>query len=272
MKIHKLNLLILLVSTIAVSAQERDVSKWIEIPRPKDSKSVEGALWDYRMNQSTNKWRVFCDGQKVCAALTTQTNLVTGEVPVFRPEAEKFRHVAATLKVADGWLVGFNDGEWGGALYWFNPDGTAKYKISHGNIVGFVQTSNGIFAISGLAHLGLSEGNILSISQSSNRAPWETTTRWRLPQAPRAIVQHPDGNWLIVLSDSFVSATLDGKIKTLIKEARWWNFSPNSMVLSDDARTAYIGMRQFVAKVTLKNGRVSFFVPDRSYLNQLPKE
>jgi hypothetical protein len=31
-------------------------------------------------------------------------------------------------------------------------------------------------------------------------------------------------------------------------------------------------MRQFVAKITLKNGRVSFFVPDRSYLNQLPNE
>jgi sugar lactone lactonase YvrE len=75
-----------------------------------------------------------------------------------------------------------------------------------------------------------------------------------------------------VLTDSLVSVTPDGQIKTLIKEARWWEFSPNSMVLSDDAKTVYVGMRQFVAKITLKNGKVSFFVPDRSYLNQLPKE
>ena len=191
---------------------------------------------------------------------------------MFKPEAEKFRHVAATLKVADGWLVGFNDGEWGGALYWFSPDGTAKYKISKHQIVDYIQTSDEVFAIEGLAHLGLSEGSIISISQSSNQGPWEVTAQCRLPQAPRAIIQHPDGNWLIVLSDSFVSVTPDGKIKTIVQNARWWSLYPRSMVLSDDAKTVYVGMRQFVARVTLKNGKVSFFVPDRSYLNQLPKE
>jgi sugar lactone lactonase YvrE len=75
-----------------------------------------------------------------------------------------------------------------------------------------------------------------------------------------------------VLSDSFVSVTPGGKIQTIVKEARWRGLSPNSMCLSDDEKTVYVGMRQFVARVTLKNGRVSFFTPDRSYLNQLPKE
>jgi hypothetical protein len=93
-----------------------------------------------------------------------------------------------------------------------------------------------------------------------------------LPQAPRAIVQHPAGNWLIVLSDSFVSVTPDGKIKTIVPNARWWSLYPRSMVLSDDAKTVYVGMRQFVAKITLKNARGSFLVPDRSYLDRLPKE
>jgi len=273
MKLNKkLSLLLLLVTTTALLAQERDVSKWIEIPCPKDPQSAEGALWFYRANYSTNEWRVFRDNQAVCAMLKTKTNLVTGEVPKFTPETGKFRRVAASLKVADGWLVGFNHGEWGGALYWFSPDGTEKYEISKGNIVDFIQASNRIFAISGLAHLGLSEGSILSISQSSNQTPWQITNRWRLPQAPEVVIQHPDGDLLIALSDSFVSVTLDGKIKTIVKEGRWGSLYPFSMVLSGDARTAYVGMRQFVAKVTLKNGRVSFLVPDRSYLNQLPKE
>jgi len=275
MKIHKLNLLILLVSTIALFAQERDVSKWIEIPRPKDSKSVEGALWDYRANQSTNVWRVFRDGQRVCAVLTTQTNFATKEVPKFSMEAEHFAHASATLKVSDGWLVGFNRGEWGGALYWFSADGTAKSKISKNKIVDFVQSNGGNLAIVNggyMNYTSLSVGLIISISQSSNQAPWQVATVCRLPQAPCAVVQHPDGTLLVVLSDSFVSITLDGKIKTIVKEGRWETLSPNSVVLSDDTKTAYVGMRQFVAKITLKNGKVSFLVPDRSYLNQLPKE
>ena len=33
-----------------------------------------------------------------------------------------------------------------------------------------------------------------------------------------------------------------------------------------------VGVRQFVAKIALKDRRVSFLIPDRSYLNPLPKE
>jgi hypothetical protein len=67
------------------------VSKWIEVACPKDSKSVDGVLWDYRANHSTNVWHVFLDGQTVSAVLTPQTNLATKEVPKFSPEAEKFK-------------------------------------------------------------------------------------------------------------------------------------------------------------------------------------
>jgi hypothetical protein len=276
MKVYKkLGLLMLFATAATLFAQERDVSKWIEIPCPKDAQSTEGVLWHYRANYSKHEWRVFHDGQKVYAALTTQTNLTAREGPMFKPEAQEFRHVAATLKIADGWLVGFNDGEWGGALYWFSPDGTAKYKISKYQIIDFVQNSSGIYAIVNwgfMCFTNLSDGLIISISQSSNQVPWEVAIVCRLPQAPGAIVQHADGNWLVALSDSFVSVTPDGKIRTIVKAGRWDALWPNSVVLSDDAKTAYIGMRQFVAKITLKNGRVSFLVPDRSYLNQLPKD
>ena len=37
------------------------------------------------------------------------------------------RHV---LGVADGWLVGFNAGEFGGGLWWFSFDGKRSKRIS----------------------------------------------------------------------------------------------------------------------------------------------
>jgi hypothetical protein len=272
---RKLSLLILLAATTALFAQECDVSKWVEIPCPKNSKSKEGVLWDYRASQSTNKWHIYRDGQKVCAVLAARANKATEEIPQFKVEEEHFDHASATIKVSDGWLVGFNRGEWGGALYWFSSDGTNKYRISKNRVVDFIKSDDQVFAIVAGGYMSYTSpwvGLIISISQSSNQGPWQMSTMCRLPQSPCAIVQHPDKSLLVVLDDSFVSATPDGKIRTIVKEAHWANLAPNTMVLSEDSKTAFIGMHQFVAKVTLKNGRVSFLVPDRSFLNeQLPK-
>jgi len=141
MKLNKqLSLQILFATATTLFAQERDVSKWVTIPCPKDEPSAEGALWNYRANYSKYSWRVFREGQKICAALTSQTNFATKEVPKFTLEAEHFNHASATFKVSDGWLVGFNRGEWGGALYWFGASGTANYTISKHPIVDFIQT------------------------------------------------------------------------------------------------------------------------------------
>ena len=51
------------------------------------------------------------------AALETAQQIVGGR---HRPSA----------RVDDGWLVGFNKGEFGAALYWFSADGKQNYKIS----------------------------------------------------------------------------------------------------------------------------------------------
>jgi hypothetical protein len=48
----------------------------------------------------------------------------------FEPEAGEDRSgERRALRVSDGWIVGFNDGEFGGGLWWFDPEGQSSNRI-----------------------------------------------------------------------------------------------------------------------------------------------
>jgi hypothetical protein len=55
-----------------------------------------------------------------------------------------------SCKVADGWIVAFNAGEFGAGLWWFSPDGKGRYKIAEAWVRGFYSTDGGLLAIEGL--------------------------------------------------------------------------------------------------------------------------
>ena len=70
------------------------------------------------------------------------------------PRPVNFVALSAFARVDDGWLIGFNHGEFGAALYWFSLDGNRNYKISDHQVVDFISTPDGFLAVEGLAHLG----------------------------------------------------------------------------------------------------------------------
>ena len=49
-----------------------------------------------------------------------------------------------SVKVSDGWIIGFNAGEFGAGLWWFSPDGKKREKISGDQVVGFFVTDAGL--------------------------------------------------------------------------------------------------------------------------------
>ena len=57
-----------------------------------------------------------------------------------------------SVKISDGWIIGFNAGEFGAGLWWFSPDGKKREKISEDQVVGFFVTDAGLLALEGLAH------------------------------------------------------------------------------------------------------------------------
>jgi hypothetical protein len=266
----------LLLLTLSLRAAEpeylRDIAKWQEVAVPSESDQGARMAWFYAANYSKHEWRVFTKDGQPQAQLSDETPEKRPVQPSFIPEAGRFHRASACAAVDDGWLIGFNQGEFGAALYWFSRDGKSSYKISDHQVVDFFSLSNCVYAIEGLAHLSLSQGSVICITRRKDSEHWQATSVAKLPFAPYAVSLHRDGTMLITLSDSLVAIGSDHKIRTLLPDAPWGGLYPNSSVLSQDGQILYIGMRQFVGEFDLITKKLRLLIPARQFLNKLPKK
>jgi hypothetical protein len=249
---------------------EKDLSKWEEITSPPSRLCGEKMIWSYRANYSKYEWKVITDDPIPKPILKKETEAKSGERPPFTPKVEKFIGGYAFLQTNDGWLVGFNNGEFGASLYWFNKEGSQNYKISTHQVVSFFSTSKGIIAIEGLSHLSESQGSIIQIFKNKNR--WEAKTLTELPEAPAASVLFKNELLLLVLHKSLASYSSESGLKTLAKDTDWSGLYPSSIALSTDETKAYIGMRQYIVEFIFNTGKLRYLIPNDSFLNKLSKD
>lgn len=114
------------------------------------------------------------------------------------------------LRVANGFLVGADRGEWGGELVHMMRRGKPK-KLLDENIHGIHQMKFGIVAVTGLAHLILNDGMLFLVTPLKGGG--YRATRWkRLPGAPRVSGFTKDGRLLISCSYGDVIVTPDGHL------------------------------------------------------------
>ena len=266
----------LLLGTLRSYASEpayvQDVTRWQAVDAPSASDRGARMVWSFAANYSHLNWRVFTRDGEVRARLGGEVPDIRPRQLSFTPEAGKFRRASAAARVGDGWLVGFNEGEFGGALYWFSRDGKRSYPISDDQIVDFFSLADGIYAIEGLAHLSASLGSILRITRPKEGAPWRAQSVAVLPYAPYAVAVRRDGTAMITLSDSLVSVGPDLKVEALLPDAPWGALYPTCSVLGPDEQKLYIGMRQFVGEFDLKTKTLRFLIPSDQFLNRLPKQ
>ena len=255
---------------LATPSYNPDVTKWeeVELP-PKKSRPGDWIVWSSAANYSPINWQIKRDGNVIRASATSNPVAQSSPRPNFVPKAEQFVGAGAVQQVDDGWLVGFNQGEFGAALYWFSNDGRRNYKISDDQVADFMRMPRGIIAIQGLAHLGISEGSLIGIARSSDTKQWRSTTIQKLPEAPEAFVRLSNGTLIVVLSDSLVSFSSDYEMTVLIKCADWGSLYSTSVAVSPDESRIYIGMRQFVVEFELGTKKLRYLVPNRTFLNHL---
>lgn len=152
------------------------------------------------------------------------------------------------LKIKDGWLIGFDGGEWGGTLFWFNEDGTEYKRVAGGNIKNLFEIDGKIYFTSGLAHLGLSYGNISQIEKVGDE--WIVDKKVELPHAPSTATLTKDNEFLIVTSEGLIKVNENFEIETLVEKGFWRIYLySNSMITKD--QYFYIGMRGGILKVQL---------------------
>jgi hypothetical protein len=257
----------------ADSGYSHDVTTWEEIPVPPADDNPARVVWDYASDYSKLHWRVYLEHGQARGELGRDTvDVPQSDRPRFEPKADNFVGANRFAAVDDGWLVGFNHGEFGAALYWFSRDGDRHYRISNDHVVTFFKRPDGIYAIEGMAHMGASCGSVIRVARKTKSSKWQAGRFVRLPFAPDTIAQKRDGNMIIALSDSLVSVTPDAQITTLISDAPWWSLYPSSSIILPDDSKLYLGMRQYVGEVDLTTGKLRMLVPSKEFLNKLPDD
>lgn len=164
-------------------------------------------------------------------------------------------------KVNDGWLVGFNAGEWGGTLWWFSPNGKKRYMISKDQVCGYIRTKVGLLALEGLAH-GFPRGKIIRLRQVKGR--WTSERFVDLRDAPYAVAQDADGSLVVATTERLLRVHLNKKVSVLLKGDLWSGTYLDSMVRAPSGNF-YMGMRYAVAKISrVKNTyKVQWLIPDK---------
>jgi hypothetical protein len=100
----------------------------------------------------------------------------------------------SVLRTADGWLVGFDAGEFGGGLWWFNNEGDENRKLLSENVHAIYQTTDGVFVLVGLAHLSLDDGKIYKFTDAADEV--SVTQLADLGGSPEASTVDADGSSL----------------------------------------------------------------------------
>jgi hypothetical protein len=228
-----------------------DLSKWVEM-------SVEqNADYWQRANWSSDEWVVYLREGRPSVRAQKRSEDDRGKLPFAVAKGFRNVHVA---KVADGWIVASNYGEFGAELWWFSPEGKSRYQISREHVRGFLQNDRELFALEGLAHKGIDRGQVLRIVPGSN-GKWRSERVVDLGSEPGAATRDKDGSLIIVTNTRLVRVRVGKPVETLLDDMFWDGLYPNSIVV-DSSGTVYIGMRKGVAKATLKGTKtLSWLVP-----------
>lgn len=213
-------------------------------------------------NHSNREWRVAAVGEGVKVSPDAPGNHQDPLPPGINSRsvgagAKSERHV---IRVGDGWLVGLDAGEFGGALWWFGADGKSSKRLGEENVVGFAESSKGVLALAGLAHLGSDSGKLLRITdgEAGNR---EVEVLADLGAAPRAFAVESQDSLLIVTTRGLVRVRSSGAVEQLLP-TNYGLLYPNSMTVSPSG-VIHVGMRHFITRLTPAGSgyKEEWFVP-----------
>jgi hypothetical protein len=232
---------VLLIAGVCLSQMKERPSVpagWAEFRPPKDgSQALQCA------NYSTQQWRVSLENG----------SLVMGEAPKANPKAVLPAHIRlkrgmsgqrSTLKIQNGWLLGFDGGEFGGGLWWSNEDGSQTSRILNENVKGILATSKGVLVLVGLAHIDLDVGKVFIIPDSAK--PKEIRRLVSLDGAPQAFAIESPTTVLVTTTHGVSRVSFSGNLEVLA-HAPFSLLYPNSMVVTAD-KAIYVGMRLLVVR------------------------
>ncbi len=156
-----------------------------------------------------------------------------------------------SLAFDDGWLVGFDAGEFGGGLWWVNTDGR-RARILLGdvptwanNVHALLSQPEGPLAFVGLTHLSAEYGAVFRCVRRNGR--WKAILLARIEGTPTAATAEASGGALFVSTHGIGRVSQSGAIRTLLR--RDFDGLYPSSIATDTGGTIYVGMRNVVIRL-----------------------
>lgn len=199
----------------------------------------------YKANQSKNNW-VFVQSGGIWDIIQNPYSKHKGDSLPFSKKFinKKFKHFEGrkfVKKTTDGFLIGFNNGEFSGGLHFMDLKGHGVYEIEKGiTINNFFEFQSKIYAIEGMYF-----GKIIEIFKVNGF--WKTQSVSNLYDIPKLIADH-NNEKLIVGSQYIFKFGKDLKPIEILKSPFYWGILYPSSILIDN-EVLYLSMRQGVLKI-----------------------
>jgi len=256
---------------------------------PPSGGPLDSAAWTVRLGQPSAVERQCTDYSQLFWSVSLDngaaraTRLVSREhvdpLPFDYPRHRDREGDRRVARVDDGWLVGFNAGEFGGGLWWFDRGGrngrrirpssslpTNPADIFHAeNVLGLPLVGGVRLVLMGLDHLTGRSGRVFRAVSGPHG--WELAPVAVLDAQPDVWVV--DGSKLLFLTESGLWST-DAVGAQRIHDVDFGGLAPTSLIRAADG-PVYVGLRYYVLKlVEGRNGwEESWLVPGECQRVQL---
>jgi hypothetical protein len=171
---------------------------------------------------TNNEWQ--------CANYTLQERAISGGLasPLQIRQFEDSGQPDRRLELADGTLTGSNHGEWGGRIEWLPKGARDRVLVHADNTQALFARNDEVFALTGLAHLGMDHGELMRLRRGAKG--WSAEKALDLGTSPTASYRIDADHLLVASGDGLQLVDLaKPAMKWLHRNTGWSNIYPNSV-------------------------------------------
>jgi hypothetical protein len=193
----------------------------------------------WEMDWGSLAWTVMIGSDGVRFTPTSDLHPNTGPALPF-PRSKRDRGRQHVLEVPDGFLVGSDEGEWGGRLDFVARDGKRVATLAEANTHGIVCVADNILSLHGINHLSLREGSVRFWIWTDNQ--FSSAGEHELDGGPECFTVSGDLLWVLTACGLWKIA---GRNVERVHAVEVVPFGATSLVV-DSAGDIWAGMRHFV--------------------------